>query len=131
GRHRKEAPEDHDRDLDVELWAYSFFYPFGETRKHIGDYQARDQREDVSAFIGQLERPADAEFLQFSRRDRSEICEIANDPARIGDPEHCSESERELPDIALERDRGGTQDDEKRNIGCDQRAEAAKRCIRL
>src|SRR6476659_6116835 len=40
GCHRKEAPEDHDRDLDVELGAYRFFYTLGETRKNIGDHQA-------------------------------------------------------------------------------------------
>ncbi len=44
------------------------------------------KRDDEAAFVGELERPADAEFLQIGGRDHGEIGVAAGDPARIGKP---------------------------------------------
>ena len=130
-RHREEAAEDHDRDLDVELGPHRVLDRIGEAREHVGDHQADDERENIGAFIRQPQRPADAELLQVGRRHRGEVREIADDPARIGDPEHRGEGERESLDVDLERNRRRAQHDEERDIGRNQRAETAERSIGL
>src|SRR5215831_8098579 len=63
GGHGEEAAKDHDRDLDVEFRPHRLLDCLGEARKHVGDDQPREQREDEATFIGQTQRPADAELL--------------------------------------------------------------------
>ena len=65
--HGEDAAENDDRDLDVKLRPHRFLHRLGKARKEIGDDQPGDQRKDIAAFIGELERPADAEFLLFGR----------------------------------------------------------------
>src|SRR5262249_31505547 len=84
----EEAAKDHNRDLDVELRPDRFFDRLGEAGKDVGDDQSREQRKDKAAFIGQTQRPADAELLQFGRRDRGEIGVAADHPTGVGDREH-------------------------------------------
>ena len=48
-----------------------------------------------------LQRPGDAEFLLLGRRHRGEMGVAADDPARIGDPEHRGEREREALDVGF------------------------------
>ena len=128
-RHGKEAAENDDGDLDIELGPHRLLDAVGKARKEIGDDQAGDQREDVGAFIGQLQRPADAEFLLFGRRHRGEIGVVADDPARIGDPEYRGEGERELFHVGLERGGAGAEHEGQRGISREQRADAAERGI--
>jgi hypothetical protein len=128
-RHREDAAENDDGDLDVEFRPHRVLDRLGEARKEIGDDQPGDEREDIAAFIGELQRPADAEFLLLGRRYRREIGEVADHPARIGDPEHGGEGEREPLHVALERGGGGTEHHQERHVSCDQRADAAERGV--
>src|SRR5262249_19638527 len=91
-----------------------------------GDDKTHDQREDIGALVGELERPADSEFLQIGGRYRSEICKIAGDPAGISDPERRSEGERKFFDVALEGYGRRAQDGKKSKVSRDKGAEAAK-----
>src|SRR5262245_29937193 len=131
GGHGEKAAEDHDRDLDVEFRPNCFLDRLGEARKHIGDDQPREQREDEAAFIGQAQRPADAELLQFGWRDRCETGVAADNPTGIGDPEHGGEGERELSHVRLQRDRRRAQHREQRHIGGEQGAGAAEGSVGL
>jgi hypothetical protein len=72
-----------------------------QTRKEIGDEEPCDQSENISAFVGELERPTHAEFLQVRGRHRREIGIATDNPAGIGDPEYSGESEREPLEVAL------------------------------
>src|SRR5664280_1680895 len=130
-RHRDEAAENDDGDLDVEFGADRGLDRFGETRQEIGDDQAGDQREDITAFVGKLERPVHAKLLHVGRRHRREIGVAADNPTGIGDPEYGGESEREALEIALEREHSHAQDNEQRDIGRKDRTGAAERGIGL
>src|SRR5450631_3115046 len=57
GRHRDEAAENDNGDLDVEFGADRGLDRFRETRQEIGDNQPGDQREDIATLIGQFQRP--------------------------------------------------------------------------
>jgi hypothetical protein len=102
-RDREIAAENDDGDLDVKLRPHRLFDGGGEARQKIGDDQAGDQRENIRAFVGKPQRPADAEFLLLRRRDRGEMGVVADDPARIGDPEHRRESQRKTLDVGFQR----------------------------
>ena len=80
----------------------------------------------IGALVGQLQRPGDAEFLLLGGRHRGEMRVVADDPARVGDPEYRGESEREALNVAFERRGAGSQHQRERDIGGDERADAAE-----
>src|SRR5262249_29499410 len=131
GGHGEEPAKDHDRDLDVEFRPHRLLDRLGEARKHVGDDQPREQREDEAAFIGQAQRPADAELLQFGWGDRGETSVAADDPTGVGDPEHGREGEREFFHVELCCGRRRAQHHEQRHIGGEQGAGAAEGSVSL
>ena len=105
--------------------------PFGKFRKDIGDDQAGYQRDHEAAFVGQFQRPADAEFLQVRRRDGGEMGVAADDPAGIGDPEHRRESRGEAPDVGPQRAAPAVSTASSAKYVTTKRAGAAERRIAL
>jgi hypothetical protein len=124
--HGEHSAENDDRDFDVKLGPHRVLHGLGKARKEIGDDQPGDEREDIAALIGQLERPAHPELLLFSRGHRGEIGKIADHPARIGNPEYGRESKGEPLHIAPEQRGAGTEHDQERQVRGDQRVVAAK-----
>jgi hypothetical protein len=124
--HRNESAEDDDRDLDVELRPDRFLDPVGKAREKIGDDEAGEERDDVAALICEPERPVDTEALQVRRRDGGEMGVVADDPARMGDPEHGREGNRKAAHIGAERRSAGREHGQQREIGHDEGAGAAE-----
>ena len=65
-RDRNERAEDDDGDLDVELGTDRGLEPFGEAREKIRDDEAREKRDNVAAFAGELQRPAERPYFAWS-----------------------------------------------------------------
>ncbi len=130
-RHRDRGAENDDGDLDVKFGADRFLQPVGDARKEIRDDEADQKRDDEAAFIGQPQRPVDAEFLIFRRRHRRDMGVAAGDPAAIGQREHRRECDREFPNVPAEHNDAGAQHHEQRGVGRNQRAAAAEPGIGL
>jgi len=83
----KESAKNDDGHFDVKIGPHRNFDGFGEARKEVGDDQAGNEGKNVSTFTGQPQGPVDAELLLFGGRDGGEVRIVADNPARIGDPE--------------------------------------------
>jgi hypothetical protein len=127
----KETAENDGGDLDVELGPHRLLDRLCETRQEIGDDEPDDQRENIGALVGELQRPGDTEFLLLGGRHRGKVRVIADDPAGIGNPENRGEGEREFPDIGLECGGAGSKHQRERGVGCDQGPGATKRGVSL
>ena len=87
---------------------------------------SNEQRDDESAFVGQLQRPGNAELRQVGGRHGRQMRIGADEPARIGDGEDDGEGERETSRVASRRPDDQAQRRQQGEEGRRQRERAAQ-----